>query len=202
MVKLKIHAFLSFCKSPKVRINKGFSGLLLLYGISCRARSQSKRATNCATPRYCILYLSELLCSPSCGSRNAPARYSLRRISTAAPKSPSLYPPQAAVRLFAQSKRATNPRSCYGEWRSHSRGDGNGNQDFAKLRPSPCATPRYMFHSTVYALYYKSTGKSRQYRGTPEINPRHHSINFCKFLFPFILCAGAFCGMMGVLTER
>ena len=54
MVKLKIHAILSFLKTPKVRTVKGFSGLLLFYGCNCRARSQSKRATNCTTPRYMV----------------------------------------------------------------------------------------------------------------------------------------------------
>ena len=51
MVKRKIYAVLRFYKVPKTRINKGFSGFLVFYGVSPRARSQSKRATNCATPR-------------------------------------------------------------------------------------------------------------------------------------------------------
>ncbi len=57
VVKLKFHAFLSFLKTPKIRINKGFSGLLLFYGILCLYRSQSRRPTNWATPRYEIINL-------------------------------------------------------------------------------------------------------------------------------------------------
>ncbi len=49
VVKLKIHAFLSFRKTPKVRINKGFSKLSNFYGISHRARSQTSRSTRGTT---------------------------------------------------------------------------------------------------------------------------------------------------------
>ena len=45
VVKLKIHAFLSLLKVPKVRTVKGFSGLSYFLGYNCPTRSQSKRAT-------------------------------------------------------------------------------------------------------------------------------------------------------------
>ena len=77
--------------------------------------SQSKRATNCATPRYLIYsFYLQVRVEPAASSASPPfavpeilARYSLRIISTAAAKSPSFLPPQAALGLFAQSKRVT-----------------------------------------------------------------------------------------------
>ena len=54
VVKLKIHAFLSFSKAPKVRTVKGFSGLSHFYGYNCQARSQSKRAPCCNCGSVCV----------------------------------------------------------------------------------------------------------------------------------------------------
>ena len=58
MVKPDFHAFLRFCKVPKMPVLQGFFGLLIfLRGEPC-SRSQTSRATNCATPRFCIGFLS------------------------------------------------------------------------------------------------------------------------------------------------
>ena len=104
--------------------------------------------------------IKALLWSPSCGARNACARYSSRRISTAAPKSPSLFPPPAAVGLFAQSTRATNcatPRDWENEQRSFSRGGharGTSNNDAPPRAPHLEILP---LHCTT--IFLQSQGK-------------------------------------------
>ena len=119
--------------------------------------SQSKRATNCATPRCKMLlriyvYPTIMLWSPSCGARNAPARCSLRRISTAAPKSPSLHPPQAAVGLFAQSKRATHPSLSLGRMgTAHSRGAVTQGRIIATCETAPRHTSMLLHCTTLSA---------------------------------------------------
>ena len=111
MVKLKIHAFLSYLKNPKVHTVKGFSGLLLFCGNSCWARSQSRRATNCATPR-CVILFSFQHCFPLCTAHCQSRRGSLENIvASATAVSAALYfltsathlhLPPPAVYCFAQ----------------------------------------------------------------------------------------------------
>lgn len=51
MVKPDFYAFLRFCKVPKMPVLQGFFAFLIFRSGVGYARSQSKRATNCATPR-------------------------------------------------------------------------------------------------------------------------------------------------------
>ena len=59
MVKSKIYAVLHFLKVPKMPVLQGFFALLIFRSGVGYARSQSRRATNCATPRNitCIFYI-------------------------------------------------------------------------------------------------------------------------------------------------
>ena len=55
VVKSDFYAFLRFCKVPKMPVLQGFFALLLFKnGVTC-SRSQSKRATNCATSRWFMI---------------------------------------------------------------------------------------------------------------------------------------------------
>ncbi|MBO5214470.1 MAG: hypothetical protein J6B86_06845, partial [Clostridia bacterium] len=57
VVKPDFYAFLRFCKVPKMPVLQGFFALLIFRsGVTC-SRSQTSRATNCATPRFCIEFL-------------------------------------------------------------------------------------------------------------------------------------------------
>ena len=106
MVKPDFYAFLRFCKVPKMPILQGFSGFLLFLQCVPCSRSQSRRATNCATPRcliFCFMYVSEghaapketcfllqlRLCLPSLGSVDSH--------QVAATPYSSLHPPPAAL---------------------------------------------------------------------------------------------------------
>ena len=58
VVKSDFYAFLRFCKVPKTRINKGFFALLIFRSGGVCSRSQTSRATNCATPRFLLNFSS------------------------------------------------------------------------------------------------------------------------------------------------
>ncbi len=97
VVKRKSHAFLRFHKVPKVRINKGFSGLLQNHGYNRWARSQTTRATNCATPRYSVFPLNQASALPV-ATKALPSFAELTwHRQVAATRNGSLHPPPAAV---------------------------------------------------------------------------------------------------------
>ena len=114
--------------------------------------------------------IKALLWSPSCGARNAYARFVLRRISTAAPfRAPCIRHRRRSHSKPKASALPTAPHLVMWEngQRPFSRG-GNTVRDCLYLGAAPCATPRY----ATSALYYTLPAKSRE--------SRRHALSSCN----------------------
>ena len=63
MVKHSFDCLFSFAKPPKIRTVEGLSAVVVVIQCEHRLCSQSRRATNCATPRfYYIFYPVDFFC--------------------------------------------------------------------------------------------------------------------------------------------
>ena len=93
----------------ETRMNTGVLRLFIFQDIKRPTRSQSRRATTCATPRYfyinfyLISLFSSLLCPPSCGSRNLFGSIVSLDIPTAAPKNARFFCHRQHSRFFAKA---------------------------------------------------------------------------------------------------